>query len=261
MIVAVDAMTGKTLWTVTTPIVESSLAYVNGLLYYGAWNRRVYALRVSTHKVAWSRLVDSSVTDSVAYHAGRVFIGTDRGGFYALNARNGRVAWSSQPGGREYFYATPTVAYGRVYAANTNGNVYAFAEKNGALRWSTHVGSYVYSAPAVYRHRVYVGTFSGQLVAVDAISGMVRWRYAAASAIAGAPSIVDGVIYFSTLPGAHPGAQRPIKAGPARSYGVDLRTHKAVWYTATGRYSPVVADSSSIYFVGAYRLSALEPKR
>jgi outer membrane protein assembly factor BamB len=263
MIVAVDAMTGKTLWTVTTPIVESSLVHVNGLLYYGAWDSRVYALSTVTHRVAWSRRVDSAITDSVAYHAGRVFIGTDRGGFYGLNAANGRVVWQtssfSRFGAREYFYATPTVAYGRVYAANTDGYVYSFGERDGRLIWAKHVGSYVYSAPAVFQRRIYVGTFSGQLVALDAATGDILWHFNASSAIAGAPSIVDGVIYFSTLPGEHRGAQRPIKAGPARSYGVDLATHRAIWQSSTGRYSPVVADATSIYFVGAYRLSALEP--
>ena len=96
---------------------------------------------------------------------------------------------------------------------------------------------------------------------LDAASGDVRWTFNAPSAIAGAPTIVDGVVYFSTLPGAHKGAQRPIKAGPGRSYGVDVRTRRVVWQSSSGRYAPVVADQTTIYFEGAFQLSALEPVR
>ena len=65
-----------------------------------------------------------------------------------------RVRWSassfSRFGQREYFYATPTVAYGRVYIGNTDGTLYAFGARTGHLLWAQHAGTYVYSAAAVW---------------------------------------------------------------------------------------------------------------
>jgi outer membrane protein assembly factor BamB len=264
LIVAMDARTGKVLWKQDTPVVESSLVVVDGTLYYGAWDAHVYAMDARTHRIKWSRAVDSSVTDSAAYHQGTVFIGTDHGGFYALDARTGAVRWQNSSfakfGSREYFYATPSVAYGRVYASNTDGYVYSFGEKTGKLRWARHVGSYVYSGVAIQNRTLYVGSYSGELVVLDAATGDVKWRFAAPAAVHGTPSIIDGVVYFATLSGYHPGAARTIKNGPGITLGVDIKTHRQVFRGAEGRYVAMIADEHRLYWVGRKHLTALEPK-
>ena len=205
------------------------------------------------------------MSDGAAVDNGTVFIGTDHGHFYALDAATGKLRWQETSyakfGSREYFYATPTVAYGRVYAPNTDGYVYAFGEQTGDLRFAQHIGSYVYSGVAVSNKTLYVGTYSGQLVAMDAATGAVKWSFDAPSAVHGAPTIVAGVAYFSTVAGEHPGAARPIKVGAGVTIGVDIATHKAVWNYPEGRYVPIIADQKHLYFVGFRHLSALVPKR
>ena len=53
-----------------------------------------------------------------------------------VDAQTGRSAGTrtsfSRFGRREYFYATPTVAYGRVFVGNTDGTVYAFGAHDRA---------------------------------------------------------------------------------------------------------------------------------
>ena len=225
LVVAMDSETGKVKWRANTEVIESSLLYVKGSLYFGGWDGQIVSLDAATGKKQWSFGADSGVTSSVAYHGGTLFVGADAGSFYALDASSGKLRWKSGAfskfGKREYFYATPAVAYGRVYAPNTDGYVYSFGEKTGKLRWARRVGTYVYSAPAIWKKRVYVGTYDGFLVAMDAATGDVKWKYAAPAAVHGAPSIVDGVIYFSTLKGQHSGAARFVKNGPGRTFGID----------------------------------------
>ena len=61
-------------------------------------------------------------------------------------------------GRREYFYATPTIAYGRVFIGNTDGTLYAFGASSGRLLWAQrrrHLrlhGAAVWRGPGLRRH-------------------------------------------------------------------------------------------------------------
>ena len=131
------------------------------------------------------RSVDGEVNSSAAYAGGTVYFGDNSGTLTALDARTGAIRWQARSfsrfrSGREYFYATPTVAYGRVFASNTDGTVYAFGAGTGHLLWASHVGTYVYTAPAVWEKTVFVGTYDGKFLALDARrarrSGRARCR-------------------------------------------------------------------------------------
>ena len=109
----------------------------------GTWNNEVIALNAKTGRHKWRFRADDQVNTSAAYWKGRIFIASDGGTLYALSAKNGRLLWSAQSdsqfGAREFWYATPTVAYGRVYIGNTDGTMYVFGAKAasscGHSRW------------------------------------------------------------------------------------------------------------------------------
>ena len=129
-VIAMRQSDGRTIWK--KPIAsESSPLVVGGLVYVGSWDHRLYALGLGTGKIVWSVLLDGEVDSSAAFANGTVYVGDQSGTLTALNARTGAIRWKARSfshfrTGREYFYATPTVAYGRVFASNTDGTVYAF---------------------------------------------------------------------------------------------------------------------------------------
>jgi outer membrane protein assembly factor BamB len=264
LVVAMDSETGAIKWRSNTEVIESSLLYVKGVLYFGGWDGKIVSLDAKTGKQRWSFSADSGITSSVAYNGGTLFVGSDGGSFYAIDASSGKLRWKSGSyskfGKREYFYATPAVAYGRVYAPNTDGYVYSFGEKSGKLRWARRVGTYVYSAPAIWKKTVYVGTYDGFLVAMDAATGEEKWKYSAPAAVHGAATVVDGVVYFSTLKGKHSGSARRVKDGPGRTFGLDATSGKVIWRRDEGRYTPIIADGQRVYFTGFGHLYGLEPK-
>lgn len=256
----------KILWRFPAGAIESSLLLVNDTLYFGSWDRFLYALdvRIPTHpRLLWRFGAGSEVNSSAAYEDGTVYVGTDAGYVYAVDARTGRERWRaaaySHFGRREYFYATPTVAYGRVYIGNTDGTLYAFGARSGRLLWAQPAGTYVYSAAAVWRHEVIIGTYDGRLIAYDAATGATRWAYHARAAIHGAPSVVDGLVYFSTCRGCGSHGSRYAKRGPGGTYALDVRTGRLVWSFVDGQYSPVVADSKRLYLVGDTGVYAFRP--
>ena len=135
----------------------------------------------------WSFQGDEQMNTGAAYWRRTIYIASDGGTLYALNARTGKLRWSAQSnskfGSREFFYATPTVAYGRVYIGNTDGTMYVFGAKTGNLLWARPLGSYIYGAAAVAKRRVFVGTYDGRFYALDAATGDTDWQIEAPGAV------------------------------------------------------------------------------
>jgi len=258
LVIAMRQKDGKTVWR--QPISsESSPLVVGRRVYVGSWDHRVYALGLGTGKVLWSTLLGGEVDSSAAYSGGIVFVGDNSGTVTALDARTGAIRWQARSfsrfgRGREYFYATPTVAYGRVFASNTDGTVYAFGAGTGHLLWASHLGSYVYTAPAVWNRTVYAGTYDGRFYALDAATGATRWVREMPAAVHGAPTVMDGLVYVATCGRCGQHGVRSAKRGPFATYALNARTGKLVWMFGDGHYSPLVADEDRVYLVGSTRV-------
>jgi outer membrane protein assembly factor BamB len=266
-VVAMDQRTGRLRWRFDTNTIESSPLVVGNTVFFGSWNHHIYSLDLRSGRVRWSTDVGEEINSSAAFSDGTIFIGGDEGHLFALNAWTGKLKWRgssfSRFGRREYFYATPTVAYGRVYIGNTDGTLYAFGAKSGDLLWAQAAGTYVYTGAAVWNRRVYIGTYDGRFRAFDAATGDPVWSWEAPGAIAGAPTIMGGLVYFSSASGqTGPRAQRYIKRGKRGTYALDARTGKLVWkWPGMGMYSPIVADEERVYLVGSTRVVGLKPKK
>jgi outer membrane protein assembly factor BamB len=251
LMVAVDAETGKDVWRFRTGAVESSPLLVNGMLYFGTFDRRVYALDVSSKQVRWTFETGDSVKGGPAYWRGTIYTGSYDGKVYALDARTGKLRWSSEGRagltGAGNFYAGPAVAYGRVYIGNTDGKVYAFGARSGDLIWAKSTGDFVYSSAAVADQTVFVGSYDHRLYAFDAATGDEKWSFDAGGAVSGAPTVMEGLVYFSTLRG--------------KTYALDARTGKSEWTFPDGEYTPLVADEERAYIVGRSRVYAMTSRR
>ena len=152
---------------------------------------------------------------------------------------------------REFWYATPTVAYGRVYIGNTDGTMYVFGAKSGKLLWARPLGSYIYGAAAVYQRKVFVGTYDGKFYALDAATGDTRWQIDAKGPVHAAPTVLDGLVYYAVCSSCGSEAQRAVASGPDATYAVRVRDGKRVWRFPQGKYAnPIVADEDRVYLTG-----------
>ncbi|MEK6228665.1 MAG: PQQ-binding-like beta-propeller repeat protein [Actinomycetota bacterium] len=265
-VVAMNAKTGKERWRFKAGPVESSPVLVNGILYFGSWDNRVYAVKASNGKKVWSFQADEQVNTGAAYAAGRIVIGTDAGSLYALGAKDGRLIWRAQSnstfGSREFFYATPTIAYGRVYIGNTDGTMYAYGLKSGNLLWARPSGTYIYSAAAVDDRKVYFGTYDGNFYALDAATGDVRWKQPAPSSVHAAPTVMNGLVYYSTCDGCGTTGVRSVKVGPRGTFGLSVKNGKLMWKSKVGKLaSPIVADRERVYLIGQSSVHALVERK
>ena len=246
--VALDAETGEELWRFKAGVIESSPLLVRGVLYFGTFDDRLYALDVKTQRVRWTYQTGDDVKGGPVFSRGVVYFGSYDGKVYAVDASRGKLRWESESQGglrgAGNFYATPALAYGRVFIGNTDGKVYAFGAESGDLLWSRTTGGYVYSSAAIWRQTVYVGSYDRNLYALDARTGDVRWSFEANGRISGAPTVIDGVVYFSTL--------------EERTYALDAGSGEELWTFPDGKYTPVVADDERVYLTGYTRVYGLE---
>lgn len=250
-VVALNADTGKLRWRLRIGPSETSPVVVDGTVYVGDWNGRVYALSAASGATRWSFQAAGKIKGGVAYSGGRVYFGDYAHHVYALDARTGKEVWSASAqqrlGSLATFYSTPAVAYDRVYIGGTDGKMYSFGATSGKLRWSHDTGGYVYSSPAVYEQRVFAGSFTGDLYCFDAATGDVCWKYRTNGPISGSPIVVNGVVYVSSLRG--------------RTYALDPKSGKLLWSFPRGAYAAVVSDRRRLYLVAYARIFALAPKR
>jgi outer membrane protein assembly factor BamB len=251
---ALDARTGRSIWRFRAGVIETPPLLVDGRVYFGSWDHRVYAVDARTGRLDWSFTTGDRVKGGVAFARQTIFAGSYDGRLYALDARSGRLRWSAGAGA---LYATPSVANGRVFVGSTNGRVYAFASANGRLLWSTPTGSYVYSPAALAGGTAYIGSYDHHLYALSQATGRVRWTFDAGAPISGAPTVLNGLVYFSTC-----GSCSSYESNPRarRTFAVDARTGRLVWRFNDGEYSPVIADRERLYLTGFTALYGLAEK-
>ncbi|HEU0024301.1 MAG TPA: PQQ-binding-like beta-propeller repeat protein [Thermoleophilaceae bacterium] len=264
-VVAWDADTGRERWRFNSAPIESSPLLRNGRLYVGSWDHNVYALNAKTGRKIWSFQADDEVNTSASYWRRTIYIASDGGTLYALNSRTGKLRWSAQSnsqfGSREFFYATPTVAYGRVYLGNTDGTMYVFGARSGKLLWARPLGSYIYGAAAVANRRVFVGTYDGKFYALDAATGDTIWQIDAPGAVHAAPTVMSGLVYYATCSSCGSEAQRSVKQGPDGTFAVRASNGRRVWSFPGGKYAnPVVADEDRVYVTGRAQQFAFEER-
>ena len=166
----------------------------------------MYSLRAGDGHLQWTYHANGAVKGGPALENGILYFGDYAGRAYAVDARTGREVWAVTTQGAHFgfgsgnFYSTPAVAYGRVYMGNTDGRVYSFAARTGQLAWATGTGAYVYASaavgdPAGLGPTVFLGSYDGNMYAFDARSGAIRWSHNAGGRISGASTIVGNVLY------------------------------------------------------------------
>ncbi len=196
---AVNARDGSPVWqTHLGYATASSMAFANGLVYFGTTNGVLYALNASD---ASDRICEPRQPgwgySSPAVVSGVVYVGSSYG-VAAVNAINNcEVLWSYTIGG-PVRYSSPAVADGAVYVGSDGGNIYALNASTGALLWSYTTGGLVASSPAVANGVVYVGSNDGRVYALNAASGALLWSYITGGAVQSSPAIANGVLYVGS---------------------------------------------------------------
>jgi outer membrane protein assembly factor BamB len=258
-LVAVDAVSGKPLWTRNLHShLESSPMAVGGMLYIGSDKTNVIALRASDGTIRWQFNSPGPIRASPTFHHGRIYVADYEGAMFCLEADTGKPLWRTnttrvRPFGEGGFYSSPAVAFGRVYAGRDDGTVFAFDQESGKVEWSFPTDNYLYGSPAVAEvpgtpPTVYIGSYDEHFYALDARTGKQRWRFPVGGPVPGTATVIGHTVYTSSFK-------------TREAIGIDVHTHRKTFELRQAGYTPMVSDGRRLYLIGYYELIGLEPKQ
>jgi outer membrane protein assembly factor BamB len=226
--------------------VDSSPTVVDGTVYIGSINKRMYALDAETGERDWqSKIAWGGIDSAPSVVDGTVYVGGySLGRIHRLDAQTGEVRWESEHTGSTIEgFESPTVDDGTVYATSRS-TLYAFDAKTGNTQWTHPLypdgsGTIGFqSSPTVVGETVYTGSEDGTVYALNATTGDKRWQFETGTDVDSSPTITDGTVYVGSNNG--------------NVYALDARTGDKEWRFETGDTvwsSPTVEEG--IVYVGS----------
>jgi outer membrane protein assembly factor BamB len=188
------------LWVSSTGYwIESSPTVVDGKVFIGSEDHKVYCFDAFTGAGIWTYTTNDMVVCSPTFSDGKIYVGSMDHHVYCLNADTGALIWSYNTGW-VIAQSSPAVYHGKVYIGSQDDKVYCLDAENGSKLWEFTTGYFVSSSPAVVDDRVYIGSMDGTLYCLDANTGALIWQYAIVYTIwTSSPTVSNGRVYIGAL--------------------------------------------------------------
>ena len=219
---------GTVQWTFATGGAIQLLAIVNGMVYIGSRDGKIYALNATTGEKQWEYQTGNWVDSSPVVVDNVVYAGSNDGNVYALDAGTGRKIWSYNT-----HYATVSsvaVAGGMVYFGSDDFRVYGLNASTG--NYSGRIKQAARSIFAFSRQRHTLCRFNRRLFySFNANSGRLRLRFPRA-AIDSSPVIVGTNVYFVATDGYLLEMDGKARTWPGEYFILNIWTQAAIWGSA-----------------------------
>jgi parallel beta-helix repeat protein len=142
--------------------IDSSPAVVNGRVYIGSDDNKVYCLGANTGSILWNYTTGGIVASSPAVADGKVYVGSHEQKIYCLDAVSGAHVWDCKIGNllsEGYgFTSSPAVADGKVYVGSEENGLYCLDATTGSQLWNYSAGGWMDSSPTVADGLVFIGS-------------------------------------------------------------------------------------------------------
>jgi outer membrane protein assembly factor BamB len=263
---------------------EGTAAIVDGVVYLGDLDGKVYALGLADGKPKWEYAVDSGFPAPPAVRDGRLYIGDYDGRLHCLDIKNGRMLWTYQTGAE--INSSVNFYKDYVIAGSQDSSLYCLKtkienqEQKGELVWKHAIDDQIQCSPTVVDNRCFVAGCDAKLHIINLDNG----EEVAAVEIDGptnvTPAVLGDYVYFGTMGGMQYAVhwkeaetawtfeeerRQEIRSSPAVTdslvvfgsrgkmiYALDRKSGTEVWkFTARGRFdgSPVIVGDRA--FIGA----------
>jgi outer membrane protein assembly factor BamB len=237
-IYCLNAMNGSKIWEYTTGLeVTSTPAVVGDSVYCGSNDGKLYCLNAETGAFLWDYQCGADVVSSPAVVNGNVYFGSRDHKVYCLNATTGTKIWDYSTG--LDIIPSPAVVDGKLYIGSWDKKVYCLDAATGAWIWDYTTGDYVYSSPSVVDGKVFIGSQDQKLYCLDALTGSKLWDYTTGASIESSPAVTGGQVYVGSF--------------DHKMYCFNASTGNKIWEYQAGDYfysSPAIADGK--LYAGAF---------
>jgi halocyanin-like protein len=154
--------------------IRSSPQVVDGSVYFGANDYKIYALDAATGEKQWDIAADSFVFGSPVLADGILYSGTRGQTLYALDPETGESIWESYVG---ISGVSPIVIDGKVYTGSysLDRTVSCFDAASGDLLWTKGRGFETCSSPTFHDGKIMLGSLDKNVYALNAETGDLEW--------------------------------------------------------------------------------------
>lgn len=176
---------------------------VGDVVYVGATDGSVRAVRVRDGSVAWEWDAGAPVRAAITTDGLLLFVATDDNRVVALADRGVAVdvVWEASVGDRQTargaydtYGSAPAVLGGRIVVGSGDGTVRALDPATGDELWSHRTAGVVRSTAGGGATIVAIGSNDGSVYALDPASGEELWRYSLGNVVASSPAVAGDVV-------------------------------------------------------------------
>lgn len=172
--------------------INSSPRVSDGIVYYGAQDKKIYAIRASDGSPVWDYTTIDKVESSPLVYGGMCIIGSTDYDLYCIDTMSGLLRWQYHT--LERVNSSPAIhpSTNTVLVGSYDFNLYAIDHVSGVLKWKYPAGSLIKCSPVVYGNLIYFHSFDRYLYCVDARDGKLVWKQFINANSQGSP-IVDNL--------------------------------------------------------------------
>jgi len=211
--------TNTVLWSFPTGAeVSGSPAFVNGKVYIGSWDKKLYCLNGTTGEKLWDYTTGLEIHSTPAVIDEKIYFGSNDGKLYCLDAETGAKLWDYQTGGE--VASAPTVVDGRVIFGSRDRTVYGLNSSTGTKLWNYTTGGDIISSPAVKDGRVLIGSWDHKVYCLDEDTGVKLWDFTTGNDVYSSPSVADSIVC--------------VGSSDSKLYGLEEDTGHKLWEYTTG---------------------------
>lgn len=239
------------LWkfTVAGTAFDSTPSIVDGVVYVGDMDGRLYALNLETGAKLWEQKFEDGFLAAAAVREGRLFLGDIAGKFYCLDAKTGKTLWTfatqAEIDSSANFYRD------RVIVGSQDATLYCLNAAEGKLVWKFAIADQIRCTPTVVENRAFVAGCDSKLHVVDLDTAQEVAAVEIEAPTGVTPAVRGDLVYFGTEAGAF--------------FAVNWKSATVAWtfQPAKGsqpfRSSPAVASEAVVFGGRNKRVHALDP--
>lgn len=172
-------LNGNNVWqsaAVASGIITSSVKVIDNTVYFGAQDKKVYALNSDNGAVKWNYTTQDKVESSPMAYGGMCIIGGSDYNVYCLDLIDGTLRWTYHT--LERVISSPTVhpTSNTIIVGSYDFNLYGIDHVSGSLKWKYPSGSLIKSSPVVMGNLAYFTSFDKYIYCIDCRDGKLVWK-------------------------------------------------------------------------------------
>jgi eukaryotic-like serine/threonine-protein kinase len=253
---AVDAQTGKKLWTFDGGnSIHSSANFIGDKIIFGTDGADIYCLNAADGKKVWEAKAGDRINGAPAIGgaapgaSANAYISGCDAQLRAIDVATGHERFSHDMGA--LCPGSPALVDGRILIGTDGGRVFCLSDDAKKQFWAFEGvmdQAMVYSSPAVADGIVVVGARDRNVYGLDLATGQKKWVFPTRGEVDSSPVLSGGRVYVGSK--------------DKRLYVLDLHTGKKLWDFAASRAitaSPAIGEGVLVIGDTGGKLYCLEP--